>query len=72
MNDPPYAMEDSEFPKPYILNIPGKINPTWVVKTPRGISYFEDGDSAHDFWVLTKFSYHNNKNKPHGNQSQSR
>ena len=64
-------MEDSEFPKPYTLDIPGRINPTWVVQTPRGLTYFEDGESAHDFWVLSKFSYYN-KSKNHGDQTQPR
>lgn len=45
---------DEEFPKPYILNIPGKPIPTWVVQTPKGIRYFQDGESAHDFWIISK------------------
>lgn len=56
-------MKDDEFPEPFTLNIPGRPIPTWVVQTPRGISYFEDGESAYDFWIITKTRY--------GNQSQS-
>jgi hypothetical protein len=57
MEKSPYSLT------PYTVYIEDEPTIKWAVNTENGVKYFEDGETAHDFYLLNKHRYDRQRQK---------